>query len=114
MLADSEQIQALDGRVNFIGLDKTGPFVDSNDFSSYECVKGRLVEFVKFDSKYAPLAWKLLGKILVVDSLDNAAELAGQGIKGYMCVTLKGEFVSSDGVIKLGPLGKSTGLISRS
>jgi chromosome segregation protein len=113
MLADSEQIHALDGRVNFIGLDKIEPFVDSNDFSGYECVKGRLVEFVKFDSKYAPLAWKLLGKILIVDSLDDAAELADQGIKGYKCVTLKGEFVSTDGVIKLGPLGKATGLISR-
>ncbi len=113
MLADSEQIQALDGRVNFICLDKTEPFVDSNDLSKYECVKGRLVEFVKFDGKYAPLAWKLLGKTLIVDSLNEAAELAGHGAKGYKCVTLKGEFVSTDGVIKLGPLGKATGLISR-
>jgi len=113
MLADSEQIESLDGRVNFICLDKTGPFVDSDDFSSYECVKGRLVEFVKFDGKYAPLAWKLLGKTLVVDSLEKAAELADHIAKGYKCVTLKGEFVSTDGVIKLGPLGKATGLISR-
>jgi chromosome segregation protein len=113
MLADSEKIQALDGRVNFICLDKIGPFVDSNDFSSYESVKGRLVEFVKFDNKYAPLAWKLLGKTLVVDSLKEAAELTEQVANGYKCVTLKGEFVSTDGVIKLGPLGKATGLISR-
>ena len=113
MLADSEQIQALDGRVNFMCLDKSEPFVDNNDLSKYECVKGRLIEFVKFDGKYAPLAWKLLGKTLVVDSLKEAAELADRGAKGYKCVTLKGEFVSTDGVIKLGPLGKATGLISR-
>jgi len=113
MLADSEQIQALDGRVNFMCLDKTEPFVDSNDLSKYECVKGRLIEFVKFDGKYASLAWKLLGKTLVVDSLENAAELAGSGAKDYKYVTLKGEFVSTDGVIKVGPLGKATGLISR-
>ncbi|GAG18385.1 unnamed protein product, partial [marine sediment metagenome] len=31
----------------------------------------------------------------------------------YDFVTLKGEFVSTDGAIKLGPLGKTTGLISR-
>jgi len=113
MLADSEQIQALDGRVNFMCLDKTEPFVDSNDLSKYECVKGRLIEFVKFDGKYASLVWKLLGKTLVVDSLEDAAGLAGRMAKGYKFVTLKGEFVSSDGVIKLGPLGKATGLISR-
>jgi len=113
MLADIEQIRDLDGRVNFICLDKIEPFVDSNDLSELACVKGRLVEFVKFDSKYAPLAWKLLGKTLIVDSLQEAAKLAEDGIKGYKCVTLKGEFASTDGVIKLGPLGKATGLISR-
>ncbi|MHC4174151.1 MAG: coiled-coil domain-containing protein, partial [Planctomycetota bacterium] len=31
----------------------------------------------------------------------------------YKFVTLKGEFLSCDGVMKLGPLGKATGLISR-
>ena len=113
LLADSEKIQALDGRVNFVCLDRTEPFVDSTDLSKYECVKGRLVEFVKFDGRYAPLAWKLLGKTLVVDSLENAAELAAGGARDYRCVTLKGEFVSADGVIKLGPLGGATGLISR-
>jgi len=113
LLADSKQIQALDGRVNFVCLDKVGSFVDDGDFSKYECVKGRLVEFVKFDSRYAPLAWDLLGKTLVVDSLENAAELAGGPAKGYKCVTLKGELVTADGMIKLGPLGKATGLISR-
>jgi len=113
MLADIEQIQALDGRVNFICLDKIEPFVDTGDLSELACVKGRLVEFVKFDCKYAPLAWKLLGKTLIIDSLEEAAKLADEGLKGYKCVTLKGEFASTDGVIKLGPLGKATGLISR-
>ena len=113
LLADREQIQALDGRVNFVCLDKTVPFVDSSDFSKYEFVRGRLVEFVKFDGKFAPLAWKLLGKTLVVDSLENAAGLIASETDGYKCVTLKGEFASTDGVIKLGPLGKATGLISR-
>ena len=113
MLADIEQIRDLDGRVNFICLDKIEPFVDTGDLSELACVKGRLVEFVKFDSKYAPLAWKLLGKTLIVDSLQEAAKLADEGVKGYKCVTLKGEFASGDGAIKLGPLGKATGLISR-
>jgi len=111
MLDDIERIQNLDGRVNFICLDKIEPFVDKNDWSEFGCVKGRLVEFVKFDSKYAPLAWKLLGKTLVVDSLQEAIGLAEKA--GGEFVTLKGEFVSSDGTIKLGPLGRASGLISR-
>ena len=113
MLADIETIQELDGRVNFICLDKIEPFVDKNDWSEFACVKGRLVEFVKFDSKYAPLAWKLLGKTLVVDSLKEAVELAEKAEEGFKFVTLEGEFLSADGMIKLGPLGRATGLISR-
>ncbi|MCH8119651.1 MAG: chromosome segregation protein SMC [Planctomycetes bacterium] len=113
MLADIETIQELDGRVNFICLDKIEPFVDKNDWSEFACVKGRLVEFVKFDSKYAPLAWKLLGKTLVVDSLQEAVELAEKAEEGFKFVTLNGEFLSADGMIKLGPLGRATGLISR-
>jgi chromosome segregation protein len=113
MLADTEEIQKLDGRVNFLCLDKIGPFVDQSDLSKFPSVKGRLVEFVKFDGKYAPLAWKLLGQTLIVDSLEDAAELAREGTNACRFATLKGEFVSADGMIKLGPLGKATGLISR-
>ena len=113
MLADIEMIRELDGRVNFISLDKVEPFVDTNDWSGFECVKGRLVEFVKFDSKYAALAWKLLGRTLVVESLQEAVELAGSVSDEFDFVTLKGEFLSGDGMIKLGPLGKASGLISR-
>ena len=113
MLADIETIRELDGRVNFISLDKVEPFVDKNDWSGFECVKGRLVEFVKFDSKYAALVWKLLGKTLVVESLQEAVELAGSVPDEIKFVTLKGEFLSGDGMIKLGPLGRASGLISR-
>jgi len=121
MLADHEAIEKLDGRVNFICLDRIEPFVDKNDLSELPCVKGRLVEFVKFDGRYAPLAWMLLGKTLVVDSLNEAIELArhadgglaGKGTNGSRLVTLKGEFVSADGRVHLGPLGRATGLISR-
>ncbi|MHC4242797.1 MAG: coiled-coil domain-containing protein [Planctomycetota bacterium] len=113
MLADIETIRELDGRVNFISLDKVEPFVDTNDWSGFDCVKGRLVEFVKFDSKYAALAWKLLGRTLVVGSLQDAVELARSASDEFKFVTLKGEFLSGDGMIKLGPLGKASGLISR-
>jgi len=113
VLADTETIQKLDGRVNFMCLDQIGPFVDKIDLSKCPAVKGRLVEFVKFHSKYAPLVWKLLGKTVLVDSLQEAVERVGKTAEGYTFVTLKGEYVRADGLIKLGPLGRATGLISR-
>jgi len=113
LMADKETIEKLEGRVNFICMDKIEPFVDKKDLSKFRHVKGRLVEFVKSESKYAPLVWKLLGKTIVVDSLDTAIEPAEKIGEGYKFVTLKGEFLSADGAIRLGPLGKTTGLISR-
>jgi len=113
ILADSEQIAELDGRVNFICLDSIEPLVDDIDLSQFPSVSGRLVEFVKFDSRYAPLAWKLLGKTLVVDSVNDAARLIGGSTNGCEFVTLTGELADGNGMIKLGPLGKATGLISR-
>ncbi len=113
LLSDRQTIEKLDGRVNFIGTDKIEPFVDSNDFSQNESVLGRVAEFVNCDSKYAPLAWKLLGKIIIVKSIKAAMELSKELGNGYSFVTLKGELLSSAGEIKLGPLGKTSGLISR-
>lgn len=113
LLSNNELIEKLDGRVNFLCLDKIEPFVDATDLSGLPDVKGRLAEFVTYSGKYAPLVWKLLGKVVLVDSLDAAAKLADELGDGYKFVTLKGEFLSGDGLIKLGPLGRATGLISR-
>ncbi len=113
LLADKETVEKLDGRVDFICLDKIRPFVDKKDFSKTPFVIGRVAEFVRAESKYTPLVWQLLGKTLIVDSLDTATELADKVVAEYKFVSLKGEFLGADGVIKLGPIGKTTGLISR-
>ena len=113
LMADTETIEKLDGRVDFICLDKIEPFLDNKDWSEFQNVRGRLVQFVRYDSKYAPLIWKLLGRTLIVDSLQDAMELAQVAGQQYQFVTLKGELLSNDGIIKLGPLGRATGLISR-
>ncbi|MBN2180701.1 MAG: chromosome segregation protein SMC [Sedimentisphaerales bacterium] len=113
MLADIGAIEKLDGRVDFLCLDKIEPFADDTDWTVFPSVKGRLVEFVRFDDKYGPLVWKLLGRTLVVNSLQDAAELAERVPGRYRFVTLNGELLDSDGIIKLGPMGKATGLISR-
>ncbi len=113
MLEDKEEIEKIDGRVDFICMDQIGPFMDKNNWMEFPSVKGRLVEFVKFDNKYAPLVWKLLGKTLIVDSIKDAIDLLGKVDGQCNFVTLKGELLGADGIIKLGPLGKATGLISR-
>ncbi len=113
LLADMETIEKPDDRVNFLCADKIEPFVDKEDLSKFQGVKGRVVEFVNYDSKHAPLVWGLLGKTIIVDSIEDAIKLAEKLGQQYKFVTLAGESYSADGVIKVGPLGKTTGLISR-
>lgn len=113
LLQDREALSNLEGRVHFRCLNRVEPFTDDADFSKYPFVKGRLVEFVKCESRYAALAWSLLGRTVVVDSLEAAARLMDYLRAGYSFVTLSGECLSADGLLRLGPLGKATGLISR-
>ncbi len=113
LLENTEEIEKLDGRVDFLCADKTGPFVESIDLSEFSSVKGRLAEFVRTESKYAPLIWHLLGRTVLVDSINTAVEMAERLPAEYKFVTLQGEFVSGQGTIKLGPVGAATGLISR-
>jgi len=54
----------------------------------------------------------MLGKTAVVDSLD-AIEGLSRKLPGYTFVTLDGQYANLSGTVKLGPLGKSSGLISR-
>jgi chromosome segregation protein len=113
LLQDQRTLSSLEGRVHFHCLDRVEPFVDDADFSPYPFVKGRLVEFVTCESRYAPLAWSLLGRTLVVDSLKAIGQLPDRMRIGYSFVTLGGESLSADGLLRLGPMGKATGLISR-
>ncbi len=112
LMRDAEQL-AIDGRVNFICMDKAGPFVDEADFSGLAGAKGRLVEFVNYQGRYGPVVWGLLAKVVVADSVEAGVELSARFGPEYEFVTARGEYVGGGGVIKLGPLGKSTGLISR-
>ena len=113
LLADKETAAKLEGRVKFICTDQTRPFADNTDLSQIQGVKGRVVEFVRYEDKYAPLVWGLLGKTIIVESIETAAEMSRQLGQDYKFVTLRGEFLGSDGLVKLGPMGKATGLISR-
>jgi chromosome segregation protein len=113
LLADKESVARLENRVRFLSTEGTKPFVDQIDLSASGGVRGRLTEFVRTNGNHGPLIWNLLGKTIVVESIEAAVELAGKTSDDYEFVTVKGEFLGREGSIKVGPLGKATGLISR-
>jgi chromosome segregation protein len=112
-LADGEVAEKLKSRVKVICMDKVRPFADKADLSEHPQVKGRVVEFVRCQGRHMQLAWDLLGRTILVDSMDGAMELAGQIGGGYRFVTVKGEVFDGEKVISVGPVGQAEGLISR-
>jgi chromosome segregation protein len=112
-LEDETIHEKLDGRLSVLCMDRIEPFSNTDDFSDQPGVTGRLAQFVKFDSAYAPLVWHLLGQIILVESLNTAMELSVRFGKQYRFVTPTGEVLLDGCILNTGPVGKATGLISR-
>jgi chromosome segregation protein len=113
LLGDREQMGNLAKGVKFICTDRIRPFADSADLSGLPQAIGRAVEFVRYSGRYAPLIWHLLGKTVLVESIEGAVGLCRRLPCGYSFVTLDGQLLAADGSIKLGRPGKAMGLISR-
>jgi chromosome segregation protein len=107
-LNDSQLQNKLDGRIRVFCLDRIGPFCDQVNFSKQLAALGRLVEFVRYESRFSPLVWNLLGRVILVESMEAAISLSAQYGNRYRYVTL------ADGhMLNVGPVGKKAGLISR-
>lgn len=112
-LADQETYSKLNNRINLLLADKIAPFVDNANMSQMRAVKGRVVEFVNYESKHASMVWQLLGKTILVDSIDDAIEAAHELGDSYRFVTAAGEVFNGSQRLRIGPVGKTSGLISR-
>jgi chromosome segregation protein len=104
----------LAGRVGFVWLDgrKEEPAADV-DLEGRPGVLGRADRFVETQSKFAPLARRLLGSTWIVEKLSHAVELAESCAGGLNFVALSGELLLAGGTLVVGPRHGSTGLITR-
>lgn len=103
------------GRATFLPLssmkNKTG-------FTNEEALNGKGVigltcDLVKMKKEYEGVAKYLLGKILVVDNVDNAISLARRYHYSLRIVTLEGEFLNAGGSISGGAYKNSGNLLGR-
>jgi len=113
ILEDAENLENLRGRVQILSLDRLPPFRNGYDFSQHPEVKAKLIDLVSFTGDCERLAWHLLGKTILVDTIDSAMRLAQVAPAGYRWVTLSGELLGADGALHIGPPTGSAGLISR-
>lgn len=70
-------------------------------------------QLVECDSEFTELARYLLGRILVVDNIDNALAIAGRHNHSLRIVTLEGDMLSPGGSMSGGAFKNSSNLLGR-
>lgn len=68
---------------------------------------------VKTDAKYANVAKAMLGRIAVIDNIDNAVKIARKYDYGVRMVTLEGELLVPGGAISGGAFRNNSNLLGR-
>lgn len=103
------------GRATFLPLDaiRAKEPIKEDDFKGETGVIGRASSLVKRDDRYSELGEYLLGRILVVDKLDNALKLARKKSYSVKMVTLEGEMLNPGGSITGGAYRHAGNLLSR-
>lgn len=103
------------GRATFLPLTSIS---NPQEFKNPESLKekgviGMADELAKTDDKYRNVAKTLLGRIVVVDNVDNAVNIAKKYDYGIRMVTLQGELLVPGGAISGGAFKNSSNLLSR-
>ena len=77
------------------------------------CIRDSAHTLVHTDEKYGDVAKSLLGRIVVVDHVDHATQLARKFSYSLRIVTLEGESLSPGGSISGGAFKNSSNLLGR-
>ncbi len=103
------------GRATFLPLTSiTRPQEFKNpDALKEKGVIGMADELVKVEKKYRNVAKAMLGRIVVVDNVDNAVKIARKFDYGIRMVTLEGELLVPGGAISGGAFKNNSNLLGR-
>ncbi len=75
---------------------------------------GIAADLVEYDKKYNSVIGSLLGRVAVVDNIDNAVAIARKYSYKFRVVTLSGELLSPGGSMSGGSKNNTNGLFARS
>ena len=113
MIAYLKQTKA--GRATFLPLTS---LAGSQGFKNQEALKEKGVigiadKLVQVNARYKNVAKNMLGRILVVDHVDNAVRIAKKYSYSIRMVTLEGELLTPGGAISGGAFKNSSNLLGR-
>ena len=103
------------GRATFLPLTS---ITNPQEFKNPDALKepgviGMADELVKIDAKYKNVAKAMLGRIVVVDNVDNAVKIAKKFDYGVRMVTIEGELLVPGGAISGGAFKNNSNLLGR-
>ena len=103
------------GRATFLPLTS---ITNHQEFKTPEVLEekgaiGMADELVQIDKKYSDVAKAMLGRIVVIDNVDNAVKIARKYDYGIRMVTLEGELLVPGGAISGGAFKNNSNLLGR-
>lgn len=103
------------GRATFLPVTSVrGRELDNiNEVKKCEGFIGIASDLVRYDKKYTGIIKSLLGRVAVVDNVDNAIALSRKFGYKFRTVTLEGDILNTGGSMSGGSLNKQSGFLSR-
>ena len=102
------------GRATFLPLTSmTGRVVEEKGLTRENGYIGIASDLVSFEEKYRVIAENLLGRTVVADNIDDAADIAKKYSYRFRIVTLDGQIINSGGSYTGGSAASRTGVMSR-
>ena len=103
------------GRVTFLPVSSVKGRTLENRSAVEGCAGyiGLASELVSCEARFDGIIKNLLGRCVVVDSMDHAIAMSRKFSYKFRVVTLEGELLNTGGSITGGSMNKTTGLLSR-
>ncbi len=103
------------GRATFLPITSVkGKLLDNAaQVSKSEGYIGIASELIRYDKKYDGIFKSLLGRVIVVDNIDNAIALSRNFGYRFKTVTLEGDVLNAGGSMSGGSVNKQSGFLSR-
>jgi len=103
------------GRATFLPISSVkGRTIDNiNEVKALNGFIGIGSDLVKYHSKYDGIMKSLLGRVVIVDNMDNAIAMAKKFSYKFRIVTLLGDTLNAGGSMSGGSTGKTGGFLSR-
>ncbi len=103
------------GRATFLPISsvKGKALENANEILKENGVIGLASKLISYDKKYDGVIASLLGRVVVVDNIDNAIALSRKYGYKFRVVTVEGDILNSGGSMSGGSVNKQSGFLSR-